>query len=158
MRGGATFLVRSELPIAVVGGRIVPVAVSTANEQSSPPEISLSKLQSLIQDMDGGALIVDASGQITCANPAARTMFGFPRLEGRMVEELMPSTLRDAHRVYRSVYASMPNKRPMTRYPYLWAQHADGTEFCVQIELTPFATAAGTWIAALIRHAPPEAE
>ncbi len=120
--------------------------------------MSLSRLQSLIHDMEGGALIVDASGQITCANPAARTMFGFPRLEGRMVEELMPTTLRNAHRVYRSVYASMPNKRPMSRYTHLWAQHADGTEFCVQIELTPFATAAGTWIAALIRHAPPETD
>ncbi|MFP5305902.1 MAG: PAS domain-containing protein [Gammaproteobacteria bacterium] len=111
-------------------------------------------MRELIDSASSGILVADADGVIVCANAAAQAMFGDPTLAGRSVDDLVPPALRHAHRVYRSVFAAVPTARPMARYTHLWAQRADGEAFCVQIELTPFATSEGLWTAAAVRLAP----
>lgn len=145
---------QTQLPIAVVDDRIVPN--DAAPSRATPRAVDPDALRELIGGLEVGALIVDATGRMVCANRAAQQLFGERVLQGRMVEELLPPNLRDAHRVYRSVYGTMPTARPMGRYPYLLAQHDSGEAFCVQIELTPFITDSGLWTAALIEPAAPE--
>ncbi|MEW6168511.1 MAG: PAS domain-containing protein [Pseudomonadota bacterium] len=141
----------SDLPIAIVGGRVV----STVDPRSSsPPAVNRAALRELVDSASLGVLVTGADGVIVCANAAAQAMFGGPPLAGRSVDELVPPSLRHAHRVYRSVFAAVPTTRPMARYSHLWAQRADGEAFCVQIELTPFATSEGLWTAAAVRLAP----
>lgn len=115
----------------------------------------LGKLRTLLDELEMAAMIVDTGGQILITNAPARTMF---RLESQelatSIDALVPGPMRDAHRVYRDVFASMPQARSMSRYPWLPAQRTDGTAFWVQIELTPFWTTAGVWTAALVREAP----
>ena len=66
-------------------------------------------------------------------------MFGFDREEllGQHVEMLLPQSMRDAHRRERSQYADKPDARAMGSGRDLFATRKDGSEFPVEIALTP---------------------
>ena len=85
-----------------------------------------------------GVLIVDESGRIVYANRAMLGMSGYPDLEGRSVDELVPAALRGHHDALRARYMDEPTQRPMGAGLELALQHADGREIPVEISLSPF--------------------
>jgi PAS domain S-box-containing protein len=89
-----------------------------------------------------GILVVDGQGVIRRANPRAVSLFGYPRdeLEGAPVERLVPAAAREAHHTHRARYVSDPHTRPMGIGLDLRARHRDGTEFPVEISLSPIET------------------
>jgi PAS domain S-box-containing protein len=81
-------------------------------------------------------ILVDSTGQIVMVNSQTSVMFGYEPadLVGRSIEVLVPARYRRRHRVYRESFLSRPTRRAMNGNG---GQRADGTEFTVEIGLTP---------------------
>jgi PAS domain S-box-containing protein len=86
-----------------------------------------------------GVLLADRSGRIVAANAALEAMFGVApgALVGQRVESLLPAALRDAHRQLRDQFMARPTRRAMGGDRVLYARHADGHEFPVEVGLNP---------------------
>jgi two-component system, sensor histidine kinase PdtaS len=109
--------------------------------------------RALVEAAPDATVIVDPSGNITLVNSQTERVFGYPRdeLVGRPVEVLLPEQMRDKHQAHRSRYASDPKVRPMGVGLELLGRRRDGTEFPVEISLSPLKTDAGELFLAAIR-------
>jgi PAS domain S-box-containing protein len=104
------------------------------------PDVRSGNLaDALLASSPDGLLLVDPVGTITLANPSAEATFGYPpgALVGRPVDELVPGELRQRHADDRRRYTEAPTTRPMGTGLRLFAQHADGGLFPVEISLSP---------------------
>lgn len=91
----------------------------------------------LIDSCPDGLLLVDADGVIQLANPVAGALFGVDDLIGTSVDELVPPEYRATHPKRRAEYAAAPASRPMGTGLQLFAQHASGEMFPVEVSLSP---------------------
>lgn len=100
-----------------------------------------------------GILVVDTRGRIREANPQAEEMFGYDRedLMGMEVEELVPEGVREAHRREREAYTDDPEPRPMGVGLELTGRRRDGSEFPVEISLSPMESRGETRVIAIVR-------
>ena len=96
---------------------------------------------------------VDREGVIRLVNEEAERLFGCPRVEliGRRVEELLPERYREGHLTHRGHYQDHPLKRRMGSGLDLWARKSDGTEFPVDIKLSPIQTEDGLRTMCVVR-------
>ena len=99
-------------------------------------------------------VMVDGSGRIVVVNTLTERMFGYRREEllGEPVEVLIPERLRQRHLRDRGDYAKAPRARPMGAAGLeLWGRRKDGTEFPVEISLSPLETEQGMLVTSIIR-------
>lgn len=94
----------------------------------------------LVEAEPDSVLVVDSAGVITRANQMAEQMFGYTRAElvGAPVEILIPASARTQHVHDRAAYMKEPRMRPMGIGLDLRARRKDGSEFPVDIMLSPF--------------------
>ena len=95
---------------------------------------------------------VDARGLIIYANAQVAATFGYGPAEllGQPVELLIPTRLEDWHTAHRNGFLSNPIARPMGIGLDLAGRRRDGTEFPVEISLSPVETAHGTEVFATV--------
>lgn len=100
-------------------------------------------------------VVVDASGMIVLVNRQTESLFGYQRdaLIGQPVEILLPDRFRERHPQHRSEFSSNPRVRPMGQGLRLYGQRQNGTEFPIEISLSPVESKHGTFIASAIRDA-----
>ena len=98
-------------------------------------------------------IVVDSDGCIRLANQQSERLFGLhgDEIVGRPIEDLIPQRFREGHRRHRGRYALRAESRPMGMNLALWAQHRDGSEFPVEISLSPFRLGRETLICANVR-------
>ncbi len=98
-------------------------------------------------------VIIDSAGIIRYSNEQAAALFGYPREEliGRCVDELLPERLRATHVAHRQQYGRGPRLRPMGAGLELFACRRDGSEFPVEISLSPLNDNGRALVAAAIR-------
>lgn len=98
-------------------------------------------------------VVIDKNGRIVFANREAYRMFGYgpDQLLGSDVDRLLPERFHGRHRQHRDDYYSLPRLRPMGAGLDLVAQRRDGSEFPVEISLSPLRTAEGVLVTASIR-------
>lgn len=98
-------------------------------------------------------IIMNVSGTIAFANAEAEAVFGYRREEmlGRPIEILLPERHRRRHERHRHGYARAPRVRGMGTGLELAGLRSDGTEFPVEISLSPIETPAGTLVVSAIR-------
>jgi PAS domain S-box-containing protein len=98
-------------------------------------------------------IIVDESGTITIVNAQSEKLFGYQREEliGQSIEMLIPERARRNHATHRATYTENPHVRPMGQGLELHGRRRDGTEFPVEISLSPLQTEQGTLISAAVR-------
>jgi two-component system, sensor histidine kinase len=98
-------------------------------------------------------LIVDGAGVIRSVNRQVSTLFGYGHDEvvGEQVEVLLPERFRAHHAAHRGHYMSNVRSRPMGEGLQLYGLRRDGSEFPVEISLSPIADGSGMLIAAAIR-------
>jgi PAS domain S-box-containing protein len=111
------------------------------------------RFRRLVEAAPDALLIVDADGRIDLVNRQTEILFGYSRerLVGQPIEVLVPHRLRDRHPSYRRAYADQPMVREMGAGFELFALRADGTEFPVEISLSPLETEHGVAVSASIR-------
>jgi hypothetical protein len=100
-----------------------------------------------------GVIIVDARGTILLANRQAHVLFGYGAAElvGQSVDALLPTALRGGHAAHRDAYVRAPRTRLIGIGLDLLARRKDGTEFPVEISLSPMATPEGVVVIASVR-------
>jgi len=110
------------------------------------------RFRQLIESMPNGIVMVDKSGTITLVNEQIERSFGYARSEivGKSIEILVPMRVRDRHHEFRTVFIANPEARPMGSGRDLFGLRKDGTEFPVEIGLSPISTEAGAMVLATI--------
>jgi protein-histidine pros-kinase len=110
-------------------------------------------VRDLLDAAPDAMVVVDWDGHIVLANVQAEALFGYARLEmlGASVDLLLPQSLRARHVEHRAAYRAEPRLRPMGAGLDLVARRRDGSEFAVEISLSPVRTAQGTFVTASVR-------
>lgn len=96
---------------------------------------------------------VDEHGKILQINPQTEELFGYTREEllGQGVELLVPDRHRDRHHRHRADFVAQPKVRRMGAGLELFGRKKDGTEFPVEISLSPVKTEKGFVVLSAIR-------
>ena len=122
-----------------------PKAKQAFAETALPPH--------LLETIPDAVIVVDAAGTIVQVNSQTEAMFGYGHKEliGEKVELLVSKRYRDGHHQHRASYASQPKIRRMGAGLDLYGTRKDGSEFPVEISLSPIATPSGCFVLSAIR-------
>lgn len=141
--------------VAIAGGverracRAVCSLESLAYMNTIPSELARSALDAAPDAM----IVIDSSGVIRFANRQVSSVFGYTHDEvvGRPVELLMPERFHKRHIGHREQYRTNVRLRPMGAGLELFGRRKDGTEFPVEISLSPIEHEQRVLVAAAIR-------
>ncbi len=108
---------------------------------------------SLLEAIPDAIVAVNQQGIILQANSQTEVMFGYTREEliGQRIETLVPDRLREQHRHHRDHFAEQPRARRMGPGLDLRGRRRDGSEFPVEISLSPVPTDDGIVVLSAIR-------
>ena len=111
------------------------------------------KIRDVLDSAPDALIVSNAAGEIVLVNALTERLFGYTRdeLMGRSIEILVPSRHRGLHADQRTDFFRNARRRQMGDGPELSAVRKDGTEFPVEINLSPLQTARGTFAVAAIR-------
>ena len=140
-------------PVASLGGRLSVLADLTevrkaerlradlVERERAARELAVAgqRFLLLLEAAPDAILEVDPEGRIVLANTEAERLFQRSRgeLAGLPVEALLPERFRGGHTAHRDHYAAHPVRRPMGAGLDLYAVRKDGSEFAVDINLSP---------------------
>lgn len=127
--------------------------VVTTIRPSESAEASDAFHRHLLDAAPDAMITIDPAGRIATVNAQAEGMFGHARAEmlGRDIEMLMPPRFRERHRAHRATYMARPRLREMGANMDLAGLRRDGSEFPVEISLSPIHTSTGLFVASVIR-------
>lgn len=111
------------------------------------------RYRELLEAAPDAIVEVDSKGRIAVMNRATGALFGYEREEliGQRVELLVPEKQRAAHVARRTEYSGHASTRPMGLGMTLSARRKDGSEFPVEISLSPVHVGPDTRVVAVIR-------
>ncbi len=124
--------------------------IRTANARLKASE---QQSRALLESAQDGIVVTDRQGVILLINAQTRAMFGYDAEEliGNPVELLVPATQQAAHRAQRVAYGAEPTMRPMGKDLDLRGRRKDGSEFPVEISLSPTRVGEDLMIMAVVR-------
>ena len=110
-------------------------------------------VRSVLDSAPDAMIVIDSRGRILFANRQVEALFGHSpaQIEGATVELLLPERFRARHIGHREGYGHSVRVRPMGAGLDLFGMRRDGTEFPVEISLSPIERDGQTLVAAAIR-------
>ena len=107
----------------------------------------------LLEALPDAIIAVGGDGTIVQVNSQAQELFGYERNElvGQKVEMLVPASQRRQHQNHRQGFATAPKTRRMGANLDLYGRRRNGSEFPVEISLSPITTENGTFVLSAIR-------
>ncbi len=107
----------------------------------------------LLEALPDAIVAVDREGTIVQINSQTQALFGYTRDEliGQKVETLVPESYRRQHYQHRETFTEKPKTRRMGAELDLYGRRRNGTEFPVEISLSPISTDKGMFVLSAIR-------
>ncbi len=148
-----------DIAMSGIGEAYLETKQQLIREQEAAVQDATKRVQSekrfrgLLEAAPDGMVIVDPEGTIIMVNAQMEKLFGYSREEvvGQRVEMLVPARFKDVHPFHRTQYGKSPRLRPMGADLELYALRKDGTEFPVEISLSPMESEEDNLIIAAIR-------
>jgi protein-histidine pros-kinase len=136
-------------PLETDDGTLVSSAIRDITERRRAEE----KFRGLMESAPDAMVIAGRDGAIILINAQTEKLFGYSRDEllGKQVEELIPKRYRHKHPGYREGYFTQPKVRSMGSGLELHGLRKDGTEFPIEISLSPLETEGGLLVSSAIR-------
>ena len=130
------------------------LADATQNLKESQVTLARSEamFRGVLESAADGVVLVDGQGQIILVNTSMMKMTGYAEAEliNQPLEILVPDRFSQ-HRQHRQIYHNNMQKRRMGVGLALFVRRKDGTEFPVDISLTPVQLETNTIVAAMIQ-------
>ena len=149
-KDGTEFPIEISLsPIVTADGSLVCAAIRDITDRKRIEE----RLRRLLDSAPDAMVIAGHDGKIVLVNSQTEKLFGYQREEllGQPVEVLVPERFWGMHQTYRGRYMANPQARPMGAGSELFGLKKDGTEFPVEISLSPQVTEEGVLVSSTIR-------
>jgi PAS domain S-box-containing protein len=99
-----------------------------------------------------GILVTNDKSEIIQVNPSAERLFGYEagELIGQKIEVLIPNRFKEKHVGHRDGFHKNPHARSMGVGIELFGEKKDGSEFPVEISLSPYSSPEGNFVVAFI--------
>ncbi|HET7793957.1 MAG TPA: PAS domain S-box protein [Rhizobacter sp.] len=135
------------------GGYVVAMRDVTALKIRRDMKAVEARYRGVLEHTPDAILIVNATGHIVLANSQAHEVFGHEphSLAGQIVEVLLPSRYRSGHLAHRASFLAQPRVRVMGAGLELFGQRLGGSEFPVEISLSPLETDEGSMVMCAVR-------
>lgn len=111
-----------------------------------------ARFRATVESAPTAMVMIDRNGTLVLANAEVERQFGYSRSEllGQPVEMLVPQRYREHHPTLRAGYFEHPEARRMGGGRELFGLRKDGSEFPVEIGLSPLETDEGLFVLSVI--------
>ena len=136
-------------PLETNEGTLVMSSIRDVTERKQAEQ----KFKDMLESAPDATVVVNRDAEIVLVNGQAVNLFGWHREEmlGQKVEILMPERFRSMHPGSLKGFFARSHPRPMGRGLALLGLRKDGTEFPIEISLSPLETNEGTLVMSAIR-------
>jgi PAS domain S-box-containing protein len=141
------------LILVVTAGWVINRDITWRAQAEAALRTSETTFRGLLESAPDAMVIVDERGKIRLVNAQAEKLFDYSANEllGQSIEMLVPRRYRGDHVGKRDAYFASPVVRRMGAGQDLFGVRKDGSEFPVEVSLSPLRTAQGLRVSSAIR-------